>query len=90
MEIEVGTEPVATNSVEKVIVVVHGVGDQTRFATLQQTLSQFCRYHDRQAGVPLGNFHITGKPALILPEVYPADSGSSLSPRSTGPIFQGG
>ncbi len=60
-------------SIEKVVVAVHGVGDQTRFATLQQTLSQFCRYHGAAAGVPLGNFHTDGGTSLVLPGGYPAE-----------------
>lgn len=44
--------------VEKVIVAVHGIGDQTRFSTVQQVLSQFSRYRGQTAAVPLGNFHV--------------------------------
>ncbi len=77
------------NEVEKVIVTVHGVGDQTRFATLQQTVSQFCQYHGEVAAVPLGNFHTVGTlpatspgtlpgtpppmPALVLSAPYPSE-----------------
>jgi hypothetical protein len=43
--------------VKKVIVAVHGIGDQTEFATIKQVVTQFCRYHGAQAAVPLGNFH---------------------------------
>lgn len=42
---------------KKVIVAVHGVGDQTRFATIRQVLTQFCQYHGEAASVPLGSFH---------------------------------
>jgi hypothetical protein len=59
--------------IEKVIVAVHGIGDQTRFATLQQALSQFCQYHDSVAGVPLGNFHTIGGKSLVLTTDYPAE-----------------
>ncbi len=42
----------------KTIVAVHGIGDQNRFATSQQVLTQFARYHDRAGrAVPLGQFH---------------------------------
>jgi hypothetical protein len=57
--------------VEKVIVAVHGVGDQTRFTTLQQVVSQFCRYHGAVAGVPLGNFHVLTPPPATPPIVLP-------------------
>lgn len=43
--------------VEKLIVAVHGIGDQTRFATIQQVLGQFAHYHGKAAAVPLGSFH---------------------------------
>lgn len=52
-----------SNDVEKVIVAVHGIGDQTQFATLQQVVSQFCQYHGKVAGVPLGNFHVLSQPS---------------------------
>ncbi len=73
------------HAVEKVIVTVHGVGDQTRFATLQQTVSQFCQYHGEVAAVPLGSFHTVGTspatspgtpppmPALVLSAPYPPE-----------------
>ena len=46
---------------------MHGVGDQTRFATLQQVVSQFCHYHGAVAAVPLGNFHILSQPSATNP-----------------------
>jgi hypothetical protein len=46
-----------SSNVEKLIVAVHGIGDQTRSATIQQVLSQFTQYHGRAAAVPLGRFH---------------------------------
>ncbi|HWM90030.1 MAG TPA: hypothetical protein VN493_04630 [Thermoanaerobaculia bacterium] len=50
--------------VEKVIVAVHGIGDQTRFSTIQQVLSQFSLYHGQTAAVPLGNFHTKDESAV--------------------------
>jgi hypothetical protein len=41
----------------KVIVAVHGIGDQTSFATIQSTLFQFCHFYGAPAAVPLGSFH---------------------------------
>jgi len=43
--------------VEKLIVAVHGIGDQTRYTTIQQVLGQFTQYHGKAAAVPLGSFH---------------------------------
>ncbi len=38
--------------VEKLIVAaVHGIGDQIRFATIQQVLGQFSQYHGKAAAV---------------------------------------
>ena len=52
-------------TVEKVIVAVHGIGDQTRFSTAQQVLSQFSRYGGQTAAVPLGNFHAEDDSAVF-------------------------
>ncbi len=42
---------------KKVIVAVHGIGDQFEYATVQSTAIQFCHYYDVPAAVPLGRFH---------------------------------
>ncbi|HST23791.1 MAG TPA: MFS transporter, partial [Blastocatellia bacterium] len=42
---------------KKVIVAVHGIGDQFEYATVQSTAIQFCNYYDVPAAVPLGRFH---------------------------------
>lgn len=72
-----------TNTItKKVIVAIHGIGDQTEFATIQQTAAQFCLYQKSGFASPLGNFHngmatfalphSTGSPArdLLYTEVY--------------------
>src|SRR4051812_39243699 len=41
----------------KLIVAVHGVGDQLRYSTLQAVVNQFCQYFGEPAGIPLGAFH---------------------------------
>jgi hypothetical protein len=41
----------------KLIVAVHGVGDQLRYSTLQAVVNQFCQYYGEPAGIPLGAFH---------------------------------
>jgi hypothetical protein len=42
---------------KKLIVAVHGVGDQSSYATLQSVFNQFCRFHGEPSGIPLGAFH---------------------------------
>jgi hypothetical protein len=54
--------------VQKVVVAVHGIGDQTRFATIQQVLAQFSLYHGQKAAVPLGNFHVDGDSRVFIPK----------------------
>jgi hypothetical protein len=53
--------------VRKVIVAIHGIGDQTQFATIQQTAAQFCSYHESTFATPLGSFH-NGLATFALPE----------------------
>src|SRR5215212_787993 len=60
------------SSVTKIIVAVHGVGDQYSFATIQSVVNRFCRFYDQPAGVPLGNFH-TGRATFSLPAPYPRE-----------------
>jgi hypothetical protein len=42
---------------KKLIVAVHGIGDQASYATLQAVFNQFCRFHGEPSGIPLGAFH---------------------------------
>jgi hypothetical protein len=60
-EVAVGkTVPTATPqnlAAKKLIVAVHGVGDQSSYATLQSVVDQFCRFHGEPSGVSLGAFH---------------------------------
>lgn len=42
---------------DKIIVGVHGMGDQVRYETTQSIANQFCRYYKIQTAVPLGRFH---------------------------------
>lgn len=55
-------------SVQKVVVAVHGIGDQTRFATIQQVLAQFSLFHGERAAVPLGSFHAEGDSRVFIPK----------------------
>jgi hypothetical protein len=61
--------------VKKVIVAIHGIGDQTEFATIQKVAAQFCSYHKRAFALPLGAFH-NGQEVLELPQ--PAGSAALL------------
>jgi hypothetical protein len=52
------TAPVETPAnKKKIIVAVHGIGNQTNFDTIQSTLFQFCKFHGAPAAVSLGRFH---------------------------------
>jgi hypothetical protein len=60
----------AAAGVEKIIVAVHGVGDQHSFATIQAVVNQFCAFYNHPAGIPLGQFH-TGRNTFSLEAPYP-------------------
>jgi len=51
--------------VTKLVVAVHGVGDQYSYATLQSVVSQFCLHYKQPMDVPLGAFH-NGRPVFSL------------------------
>lgn len=42
---------------KKIIIGVHGIGDQVRYATTQMIAYQFCRHFNFPAAVPLGGFY---------------------------------
>jgi hypothetical protein len=50
----------------KVIVAVHGIGEQTNYATIQSALFQFCQFFGAPHAVPLGQFHTNAKVPLAL------------------------
>src|SRR5882724_12120722 len=63
------TTPADSPTVAKVIVAVHGIGDQTRNATIQSVVARFCSHHGYPAIVPLGAFQQTlrdNNPAFVL------------------------
>ena len=67
------TEPAApASTVTKIVVAVHGVGDQYTFATIQSVVNQFCSFYNHPAGIPLGSFH-TGRTTFSLPAPYPRE-----------------
>ena len=63
---------------KKVIVAVHGVGDQYSFATLQSVVNQFCGFYQQPAAMPLGRFH-TGRTAFSIHPPYPQDPFERLA-----------
>lgn len=64
--------------VAKVVVAVHGVGDQQSYATLQAVVNQFCGYFQQPAGIPLGSFH-TGDVTFSVPDPWPTDRFGRLA-----------
>ena len=68
----VGTPaPAAADSkVTKVIVAIHGVGDQNQFETIQTVVAQFCRFYRVPPATPLGSFH-NALPAFELSPPQP-------------------
>jgi hypothetical protein len=65
------------DKVKKVIVAVHGVGDQYNFATIQSVVNQFCRFRGEPAAVPLGRFH--GKPRFSISPPFPEGTFDHLA-----------
>jgi hypothetical protein len=57
---------------KKVIVAVHGIGDQIKYSTPQQVLTRFCEYHGAVAAVPLGSFHNPGGMLTLTADYPPA------------------
>ena len=54
---ETVTAAAPASKVTKVIVAVHGVGDQHTYATIQSVVNQFCSFYQEPAAIPLGSFH---------------------------------
>src|SRR5579864_8854889 len=52
------------SSVEKIIVAVHGIGEQIRCETIQAVANQFCKYYHASAGFPLGRLNAKLVPLL--------------------------
>jgi hypothetical protein len=60
------------SAVTKVIIAVHGVGDQYSYATIQSVVNQFCSFYRQPAAIPLGNFH-TGQSTFSIQPPYPQE-----------------
>jgi hypothetical protein len=52
----------------KILVAVHGIGDQAVYETIQSVLNRVCGYLPRPGGIPLGAFHLpVGSPSVYMP-----------------------
>lgn len=71
VETSVLDPPIPDSNVKKVIIAVHGIGDQHSFATLQSVVNQFFRFSGESTAIPLGNFHTANEVFSIQPP-YPA------------------
>ena len=59
---------------DKVLVAVHGIGNQFQYATIQSVAYGFCRYFGMPAAIPLGRFHrLTPGPYVLDPDLRPKD-----------------
>lgn len=63
--------------VKKVIVAVHGIGDQFNFETIQTVAHRFCSFFELPTAIPLGSFHgkrVGGTGAFLFEsEDYPEE-----------------
>lgn len=69
----------AAEQVEKVIIAIHGIGDQVRNDTCLATTVRFCDYYGYPGMVPLGAFHHAGDgshPGVVLSDPPPVDGFS--------------
>lgn len=67
----------AAPGVNKLVLAVHGIGDQTENSTILSTAAQFCQFYGYQALLPLGAFYNLpqpGQPPFVV-------SGPSTPPR---------
>lgn len=80
VETQAAMAPAAAPSdkVTKVIVAVHGVGDQHQYATIQSVVGQFCRYYSAPTATPLGSFHNRRQTYAFAPPL-PAPELESLA-----------
>jgi len=54
---EAGSALASTGTVSKLVIAIHGIGDQFRHATIRSVVTRFGRYFDFPAAVPLGSFY---------------------------------
>jgi hypothetical protein len=68
----------ASPTVNKLVLAVHGIGDQTRNTTILSTAAQFCHNFGYRALLPLGGFYDTlqnGAPPFVITADPPASAG---------------
>ena len=56
-ELKQAVQPVGEPAIKKIVVAIHGIGDQYRYATAQSVVTIFSRCFDQAAAVPLGSFY---------------------------------
>jgi hypothetical protein len=56
-EIAQAVEPIRDPTIKKIVVAIHGIGDQYRFATTRSVINIFSRCFDQAVAVPLGSFY---------------------------------
>lgn len=67
-----------SDKVKKVIVAVHGVGDQHQYATIQAVVKQFCGFHGQPGAISLGSFH-TGRAGFSIQKPFPTERFQHLA-----------
>ncbi len=50
-------QPIGDPAVKKIVVAIHGIGDQYRYATARSVINIFSHCFDQAAAVPLGSFY---------------------------------
>lgn len=75
------TIPAADQKVTRVIVAIHGIGDQVRDATALSTAIRFCDFHSYRSGIPLGAFQPPpgARPGLVIPSPPEADGFTGVT-----------
>jgi hypothetical protein len=66
----------ALQKIKRVYVAIHGIGDQSQYATIQQVANRLGKYYDVAAPVPLGSFHSrsASEVGFLFLETPPYDS----------------
>lgn len=68
----------ATIGADKIVVAIHGIGDQYRNATIQTVVSAFGRFARYPASLPLGFFHDASSMVRATRLTGPPEPGSTL------------
>jgi hypothetical protein len=62
----------------KILVAVHGIGNQFEYATIQSVAFALCRFHGEAASIPLGRFHLD-RPGTYVHPLDPEREGFGRS-----------